>query len=364
MKPVKRVLFFISKIGNTGGTERVCIAIANELAKRGYEISILSMFGCTPFFKVSDSIKLKAVFEKKRDLKLILPFAIYKIRRKMAALNPDVIVNVDSALFIYSQVAAIGMGIKKIVWEHFNFKVSQGSVARIWSRRLAANFCDVVVTLTDRDRAQWLNNLRCKCPVIAITNPSSYPVTQKTVPPKENIVLSVGRLTFQKGFDLLIETWNLIDKRAGVGDWKLFIVGSGEMEKELQDLIGKYSLEQSIQLLPATPQVDIYYRMASIYCLTSRYEGFPLVLLEAQSFGLPLISFDCETGPAEIIVHGSNGLLAPDKDVTILSELLERQMHDENSRQKMQEAALKESAKYDLAAVAAQWDQFLKSLSR
>jgi hypothetical protein len=82
-----------------------------KLAKRGYEISILSMFGCMPFFEISDSIKLEAVFEDKRNLKLILPFAIYKIRHKIATLSPDVIINVDSALFIYSHVASVGMGI-------------------------------------------------------------------------------------------------------------------------------------------------------------------------------------------------------------------------------------------------------------
>jgi glycosyltransferase involved in cell wall biosynthesis len=363
MKPAKRILFFISKISNTGGTERVCIAIANELAKHGYDVSILSMFGKKPFFEVSPLIKVENVFEKKRNLKLILPGAIYKLRRKVASLNPRVIVNVDSALFIYSLVATKGLGVKQIVWEHFNFKITQNSYARTWSRRLAANFGDLVVTLTERDRGQWLDSLNCKCPVIAITNPSSYPVVQNTITPKEKIVLSVGRLEYQKGFDLMIEAWHIIYQRGGVGDWRLFIVGSGEMEKELKGLIGKYDLGRSIAVIPATRQIDVYYRKASIYCLSSRYEGFPLVLLEAQSFGLPLVSFDCETGPAEIVVHGSNGLLAPANDVTAFSKLLQHLMAEETERNKMQVAAIKESAKYDLAAIGQQWDQVLTSIA-
>lgn len=358
-RAVKRILFFISEIGNTGGTERASIAVANELAMQGNETRILSMYGDKPFFDISGQVGIAAIFQKKRDVKWMLPIVIARIRSTIKSFKPDVVISVDAALYIYSFAATTGLGIKHIVWEHFNFNVSQNSLARTWSRRLAARFSDMIITLTERDRSQWVTNLSCKPPVITVTNPSGFKVAETTLIPKGKIVLSVGRLTFQKGFDRLIEAWRLIQARGQFGDWQLLIVGSGEMEKELKSMILGYGLEKSVLLVPATRQIDAYYHKASLYCLSSRYEGFPLVLLEAQSFGLPLISFDCETGPAEIITPGYNGLLAPADNVIRLSELLEEMMRNDELRKSMQVAARAESAKYDIGVVAAEWKRLI-----
>ncbi|MDB5110381.1 MAG: putative glycosyltransferase, partial [Mucilaginibacter sp.] len=165
---MKKICFFISSISQAGGTGRVCTNIANKLSELGYEVTILSMYGKTPFFELSPDITVVAAFNKKYNFKLFLPYTIFRLRRKITTINPDILINVDSALFLYSLVSGLGVRFKNIVWEHFNFNVTLNSKVRIVSRRLAALFSDAIVTLTHTDKNNWEKNLNCKAPIFII----------------------------------------------------------------------------------------------------------------------------------------------------------------------------------------------------
>ncbi|MBQ0616199.1 glycosyltransferase, partial [Proteus mirabilis] len=146
-----------------------------------------------------------------------------------------------------------------------------------------------------------------KAKITIINNPSTFK-KQSTLPLiKNKTVISIGRLEPQKGFDKLINIWEKSElKDYG---WKPFIVGNGKEYNNLLSLISEKNLNNNIKILPPTKNINKIYKSASIYCMTSRFEGMPLVLLEALSFNLPLIAYDCNTGPSEIITSDENGLL-------------------------------------------------------
>ena len=123
--------------------------------------------------------------------------------------------------------------------------------------------------------------------------------------------ISVGRLEYQKGYDLLIEIFKKFQEKTNTSDWKLLLVGDGSQRKKLEAQIKNLNLTEDIILIGATTDVKKYYAMSDIFVMTSRWEGMPLVIDEALFFQLPIIAFDCETGPREMIDDGVNGFLVP-----------------------------------------------------
>ncbi|MCH4597593.1 glycosyltransferase, partial [Achromobacter xylosoxidans] len=123
--------------------------------------------------------------------------------------------------------------------------------------------------------------------------------------------LAVGRLVEEKNFADMISAWKIVEKK--VDDWDLIIVGKGELEKDLRQQIKDLNL-QRVTIAGHSDHVEEYYKSASCYVLSSVYEGFPMVILEAQSYGLPVISYDCKTGPRDLVLHNFNGMLVEDKN--------------------------------------------------
>lgn len=355
----KAICFFISSISEAGGTGRVCALIANELVERGYNVTILSFYGKDTFFKLHSAVKTVMLFNRQYAFKLMLPYVVFKIRKQLLKIKPDILINVDTALFPYSHYSSLGMKIKNVAWEHFNFNVTLNAQVRKFGRQLAAKNAACIVTLTEKDKQNWLNNLICKGPVIAINNPSSFRSGAIDFDKKENIALAVGRLTYQKGFERLIDTWSIIKEKAPAG-WKLCIVGSGELKTNLQDQIERLLLNSDIEIIPATSQIQEYYLNASIYCMTSLFEGFPMVLLEAQNYGLPLVSFDCETGPAEII--RDNGFLVKDNDKEAFANAVLKLINSKELRQEMGERSLQNAKNYTIDSIINHWIALFNSI--
>jgi glycosyltransferase involved in cell wall biosynthesis len=137
---------------------------------------------------------------------------------------------------------------------------------------------------------------------------------------KNNFFISIGRLEYQKGHDLLIEIYSRFKHKTNCDEWKIYIVGEGSQRSKLESQIKNLNLTDDIFLIGATTDVKKYYTQSQIYLMTSRWEGMPLVLDEALFFNLPVIAFDCETGPREMITDGVNGFLVPLKDLDAFVE--------------------------------------------
>lgn len=354
---MKNICFLIGNLNSSGGTERVTTLIANELSKGGkYRISILSLIdGLEPFFSLNSDISIYSLYEKKISFKKNLLGAIWKIRQFVKSQHIDTLIVVDSISCIFTVPALYGLEVKHICWEHFHFKNNNGVNFRVWGRKLAAKYCDYVVTLTNKDMGFWENGIKkIKAKIINIPNPTPYINTFNEPSLNYKIVLSVGRLTNVKGYDLLIKAWKKVCDLNQ--DWELYIVGSGEEKQKLQILATQLGIIDRIRFTGQTSDVTSFYEKSSIFCLSSRNEGLPMVLLEAQAYGLPIVAFDCDTGPSEIVIHKKNGFLVPNGNIDSLAYHLNEIINfkDEEYKKMIYESFLS-TKKFRIESILDKW---------
>lgn len=330
---MKKICFFGGNLNHSGGTERVSTAIANGLAKQGYDVVMLNLYeGLDPFFEQHPSIKNEQLYSKNVSMAKNYFLTVLKLRAFLKQHNIETLIVVESMLALFSLPAVMGLNINHITWEHFNYNVDLGKKTRRIARYLSRLFSDSIITLTERDKEIWQQRTVGRAKIVAIPNPSPYSISDHTPTFNNKIVLAVGRLTYQKGFDLLLQAWAILKTKPEAKDWILQIVGEGEDKPLLDSLIHSLNLTDSVTIYPFSNQVSLYYQQASIYCMSSRFEGFGMVLIEAQSFGLPCVSFDCDIGPREIIEHGVSGYLAePNNIVHLADNLLSLIQLDTNS---------------------------------
>ena len=359
----KKICFFIGSVSGKGGTERVCIELANNLAELGYQISIISLYeGKKPFFTIHPSINLYEIFDQNQSFTKHVFSIILHIRRLVLNGGYDLFITVETILCMYSVPALkLTYPVKHLAWEHFNLEVNFGLRVRKLARRLAANYCTKVIVLTQRDKQLWESKFKKQNKIVCIPNSVSTPKVQVSdYQTRDKLIIAVGRLTYQKGFDILVKAWAIIANRFPT--WKLSIIGSGEDEPILQNLISSLNLEKSISIIQATTQINHYYNSASIFCLSSRFEGLPMVLIEAQQFGLPIVSFDCNTGPAEVVTHEFNGLLCEPENEKALANSLAICIADSNKRNLFNKAALQSANRFNTKPVFSMWIDLFNSI--
>lgn len=358
---MKNVCFLIGNLNSSGGTERVTTLIANKLSEDNrFQVSILSLSeGKNPFFHLDSNINLYSLYEVRPSFKKQFFSTILKIRNFVKNHHIDILVDVDSILCVFTVPALIGLSTKHICWEHFTFNTNLGIKQRDLGRKLAARYCDYVVTLTNRDKELWKEGLeKINAKIVAIPNPTPYENCNNQPSLDSKVVLAVGRLTYSKGFDLLLQAWKQV--MLVQEDWKLQIVGNGEDEIKLKTLVDQLNIIDSVEFIPATQNIAEYYQSASIFCLSSRFEGFGMVILEAMSFGLPVVSFNCEVGPNELINHHYNGLLAEPLNITDLSDCILEMMNvpDESYKKYVLNSKMY-STKYFIGNIVDKWIEII-----
>lgn len=362
---MKNICFLEGDISRSGGTERVTSIIANELAKRKDEFNISILSICKRnnqlFFYLEPDIKVTTIFNrpdyngKKEFLKIV-----YEIRRFLKEKSIDILIDVDTILDIYGIPATRFNKTKIVSWEHFNFYENLGVKLRDYGRKLAAKYSDAIVTLTKEDKNYFKQNLKIKCPIYTIYNPLILTKKNNVYDLNSKIILSAGRLTYQKGFDMLVE----VAKKVLIhnNEWKWIILGEGEDRKKLDAQIHKYGLDRKVILKGNVEDIDSFYDKASIFVLTSRFEGFGLVLTEAKTFKLPCISFKCKAGPSEIILNDVNGYLIECFDLNEMAEKIKYLINSELKRKQFSDNALNDTEKFKLDFIKKQWIDLLNNL--
>lgn len=294
----------------------------------------------------------------------------HQFRLLLRNVQPDIVV---CTVYSYQVMDIIikscqNLGIKTIMESHtkgetitmarkFTYNPFLHSLFSLWDHKImnSLKYCHCVVTLTKQDVSFWQKYIS-HIEVI----PNMLTITPKKVTDYgAKRVISAGRYMTEKGFDRLINTWNLINKH--FDDWHLFIFGNGDKE-QYQHMVNQYQLNDTVHLMPATKDIAEEFSKSSIYVMTSRYEGFGLVLAEAMSCGLPCVSFNCPYGPREIISDGEDGLLVEDGNITDLSQKIESLMSDVKQRESMGTKAIKNITRYNPEIIMNKWINLFQSI--
>lgn len=360
-----KVVYCIPGIYAAGGTERVVINKANYLSSKGYDVIIITtdQNNRGVFFKLDKRVKhfdLKINYYKNSTRSLLIKLYYFfcnrilhriRLRELLLYLKADVVISIfmnEMSILPY-----INDGSKKILEFHFSrpfFKINRkpGLIGVIHSiqERLDISIIkkyDKFVVLTEEDKLNWqeLSNLS------VIPNASSI---EGEVAVHDGDVIAVGRLTAQKGFNRLIDVWS----RVGV-ERTLKIYGAGELHEDLEKQIKALHLDKKVFLEEPTSNMQKVYSESSLLVMTSFYEGLPMVMLEAQSFGLPIVSFDFPCGPKDVIDDGKDGYIIRDGDVSAMAEKITELLQNDDMRVSMGINAKNKSVRYKQDKIMQQW---------
>lgn len=291
-------------------------------------------------------------------------------KRKLTALllkeKPDIVVSLYPSESSF--IPDIKDGSKKVLELHFNkfFRIQYGRKGIIglidrWrtrqDERIVRRF-DKFVVLTNEDKGYWGG-----LPNIEVIPNAAIHVSKNYSEVKNKRVIAVGRLDYQKGFDRLIQAWKLVQHTGRFSDWKLDIFGQGEWREMLQQMIDEQGLQNTAKINPPTNAILNEYVHSSLLVMSSNYEGFGMVLVEAMSCGVPVISFDCKCGPKDIIQTGINGLLVPNGDIQALADAMMKVMENEAYRKMLSLNARKVVDTYSEQAVMSQWIRLFTSIT-
>ncbi|HEU5159773.1 MAG TPA: glycosyltransferase family 4 protein [Streptosporangiaceae bacterium] len=372
-----RVRILLLHAYGMGGTTRAVLNLAGQLAT-AHDVEIISLRRNRdkPFFPFPAGVKVTALDDhiaprgwacrllsrlpsvltpvEDASFRWLSLWSDLRLAARLATLRCDVLIGTRPSLNLLVADAA-PRGVLTIGQDHMNL----GSYRRELRAAIVRRYrrLDVVAVLTATSLADYSAAL-AGAPVKVVKIPNSLPALPGGPATGEGrVVLAAGRLIPQKGFDMLIEAFSLV--AAKHPDWTLRIFGSGSQRDELLKMIAERGLGHQIDLRGRTTDLAGELSKASVYALSSRHEGLPMVLIEAMSKGLAPVAFDCPTGPAEMITHRRNGILVPAEDVAAFAAALDEVLGDDELRRDLAAGATAAARAYDPAVIGASWNNLL-----
>ena len=393
MRPqLPTIRFLIMNAYTVGGTIRTTFTMAGELAKRGHDVEIASVYRMrvsAPAIPVPPGVRLRMLTDLRaptlerytagRDpvsrlrhwlvnqpsrlissndhrhdnFSLLTDINLY---RYLASVRDGIIIgtrpglNLLLARLVPRQVVRVGQ-------DHVNLDSYWAALRR--QMKAAYGRLDLVTALTNETADGYRRMLQGRVPVEVF--PNAVPdLNGHRADPDAKVVVAAGRFTSQKGFDRLLPAWSEVAKRHP--DWELRIFGDGRDREQLERQIQELGIADSAKLPGFTRRLHEEFSRASVYVMSSRQEGFPMVLIEAMGIGLPAVSVDCPTGPRDIITEGVDGYVVPQDDPHALAEAMSKLMTDPGRRRAFGEAALSVVERYDAGAIAERWERTLAEL--
>jgi glycosyltransferase involved in cell wall biosynthesis len=390
--PLPKIRFLIMNAYTVGGTVRTTFTMAGELAKRGHDVEIVSVYrsrGRRPALPLPPGVRLRCLTDLSpmttqrlaagrdpvsrlrhwlaRQPSLLISSKDWRytnfslltdvnLLRFLASVKDGILIstrpglNLLNARLVPRQVVRVGQ-------DHVNL----GSYRPMLREQMKAVYrrLDLVTALTPATARRYRRILKRKVPVQCF--PNAVPdVNGHRADPDAKVVVAAGRLTSQKGFDRLLPVWS--DVTAAHPDWQLRIYGEGRDQEALEHQIAELGIGATAKLAGFTPRLHEAFSRASVYVLSSREEGFPMVLIEAMAIGLAPVSVDCKTGPRRIIHDGVDGYLVPQNDRAALAAAMSDLMADAQKRREFGAAARQVAERYDAGALAERWEHTLAGL--
>lgn len=361
-----RVCFFLGGLTGNGGIGRVTSILSNTMVKNPtIKIYVLSYADTHKplLYQIDQRIKTYSLFSNPLSMKsAVFHNIVGKLRKYIKDNKIDILVACGSLYFPVAVCACKGIITKCICWDHTGPQVTTDHAFQAWSRKFGAKYSDVNVLLTKRAKQYYDEKWSCTQKNIIIYNPidPEAVIKRKEYSINAKKIITVGRLTYQKNMELLVEIANKVLKNNPGWTWDIY--GEGDLKTSLQEKIMSYGLENLLTLKGQVSNVYELYGNYAFKVLTSRYEGFPMTLLEASANGLPMISFNIETGPNEIIENGVNGFLVSPMDKDAMQIAIETLIRDDELRKKMSIESVKKSEHFQIDAIIKQWYALFESL--
>ena len=377
-----KIVYCTPALYMAGGVERVLTLKANYFAEHfGYDITIILTEGKDKplFYPLSDKVKvinLDIGFEELWTCSFLKKVFVYLkkqylfkklLKQELLRIRPDLTISLLRREINF--ITSINDGSKKIGELHVNrsnyrnfeqgdTNVIKNLFSKFWMNSLVRNLkhLDKFVVLTEEDSHNWteLNN------VVVIPDPLTFSSSSYS-PLSEKRVIAVGRYVYQKGFDLLLQSWSKVEKECP--DWNLTIIGQGN-RLEYDSLIDKLHVDRSrCKLMGPTDNIHDEYMKSSLLVMSSRFEGFGMVLVEAMSCGLPVVSFDCPWGPRSIIMNGKDGILVENGNVEKLAETIIHLVQSPDLLSQMGQTARVNVRRFDIDKIAEKWKRLFDDLS-
>lgn len=358
------ITILVSDIYKTGGVQRVVSILANYLTKKSlYKITILSLFKTAekPYFDLNPKISTKNIFEQPFNLKLHFLKVVKGIKRNLKNNDTDLIIFAGMGLGLFVKMGTFkNNSIKLIGWEHQQFYFGKKFGLEWIGKRIACYYMDATVVLTKEDYQQYKSGLKRINKLVQIYNPAEITYESMTYKKNTKKIMSVGSLVSQKGFDYAIEVAKLVFEK--FPDWQWHIYGDGPDRLKLEEKIKLYKLEKNIIIMGYYENVYDKYRNYSFYVMTSRHEGFPMVLIEAKVNKLPIVSFDCKFGPNELIKNEVNGYLISNFDTYEMSLKIIELISNKDKLEFFSENAYKDLEKLNIELIIGQWENLINNI--
>ncbi|MEV6865655.1 glycosyltransferase family 4 protein [Streptosporangium subroseum] len=365
-----------------GGTIRTVVNQANAMAAAGHDVEIISVVRRRnePQFPIDPRVEITALTDQRDGVRPDSParkvwrrvrgkmvpqgeFAASYFTERVERAVIDYVSGLDDGILVTTRPALNLISARRtptcvvrIAQEHINLATHPEPVRKEIVRHYGR--LDAVAVLTATDRKDY-QALLPATPVVRIPN-AIHTLDQKPSTQDSRLVIAAGRLVSQKGFDLLIPAFaQVVDRHP---DWRLRIYGTGPKKAKLKTLIIKHRLGDNITLMGRSNRLDEELARSSLYVLSSRFEGLPMVMIEAMSHALPVVAFDCPTGPADVLTSEVDGLLVPPRDVDALAAALIRLIGDRELRQRMGAAAARTAQDYTPETVTPLWEKLFGEL--
>jgi glycosyltransferase involved in cell wall biosynthesis len=376
----RRLTIFLWTAWNMGGTIRAAFNLAEYMQERGWRVDIISgirdrdtpFFGAfpagVPVFNLDDRREggaLRRLLRSRSSVfmpgadRAVDSFSLWSDIQLVRRLRGRSGIIVGTRPGVNLMIAQLQVpGLRAVGLEQMNLGKHTRNARRGMKRFYPQ--LDALVVLTEEDRDAYRQLLDGGVPLHRIPN------TVRPLPgPKADLgaktVYAAGRFRYQKGFELLIPAW--AETAKAHPDWRLRLRGRGHLGSRFRGLIEEYGLQDSVTIEGPAEDIGADMAEASVFVLSSRFEGFPLILLEAMSKGMGVVSFDCPTGPADIVDDHRNGLLVPAEDVAGLARAIREIVEDEELRRRLAAAAVETAQGYTIEAIGPLWEELFDQLS-
>tara|TARA_B100001029_G_scaffold34037_1_gene25838 strand:- start:16014 stop:17126 length:1113 start_codon:yes stop_codon:yes gene_type:complete len=366
----KSIVVVVSAM-NLGGAQRVVSILCDHWSQTGYQVTLICTYTGekVDHYQVNKNVSLQYLSNSPflSGSKLFnLGWKLLQLRKLIKSLDPNVVISFLTRVNVASALSTLGIKSSLIICERTWTPFASLNSKFYWLYRILFKGVDKIVVQTDKSKA-WLGHNFPDANVTVIPNPVVYPLPldyERSVNPDDilsrqrKVILASGRMHKYKQFDLLIRAFTQIKEK--YPQWDLIILGDGEERVELSQIIADLCIEDRVYLPGSVGNISEWYMRADLFILSSLVEGFPNVLLEAMAYELPCISFDCDTGPRDMIKDGVNGILVePSEKELGLSRALNKMISDEEFRNEVANKSKLLRERYSVINIMKEWDEVL-----